>query len=450
MAAVALVGALLAAGCADDGTQVRQPSDGPRTRVDEIRVAPVTSAVEVNGDALVRAGPVLTATRYETWGPGVISLDSGRTWHVPEGPGDGDGASPGAQVGRPLWSEGVLYWPGSAPGDDGSTVATIWVSRDQGRTFDARTAPLPPPRAGTDQRTRTSVHGMVAVDDRILALGSLAVLGQHDLPVGPVRALAWASVDRGRTWTLDEIDPAGAVGVGFGTHTVAVHDTVFVTTGGYEDRPVWSSPDAGRTWFELDVVARPPFGQESPLQTLGDRLLVSTPDGMLATDDDGRTWQPLGRPPDDSRGDPTRLLPGVVEVDDGALIARAVTVDAQDVTVLLRSTDGGRTWASVPEASRCERLRTSYVWLPVRLGTALVTPANCVEGEHAVRSLVLVSTDEGRSWSELAVDVPVDDHDWLSPAVAAPDGSVVFTGLFVADTTYGTSHAFRLTVGPDV
>ena len=185
-----------------------------------------------------------------------------------------------------------------------------------------------------------------------------------------------------------------------------------------------STSDGGHTW---SVEPETALGAFSYVQLVGPSfgvgVICGQPGGtrVLATDDEGRTWQLLPVP------DPDRLECGSVPPSPGVIAgicfgtARVgwaiLRVAPAGPAVVELSSDAGLEWSlsaklsSFPGALACQG--TSDAWL------------GFTDGEHGGESAVAGTTDGGRTWR---INVHASPHSPVAtPGLTASDGTVVGT-----------------------
>jgi photosystem II stability/assembly factor-like uncharacterized protein len=166
---------------------------------------------------------------------------------------------------------------------------------------------------------------------RPAADGSIVIAGHEVLT---------ASLDNGQTWQPIAADLPSLDIHGF-TRDPADPKRMwaYLATGG-----LWESTDGGARWMRVreDNILFPlAVRRES-----GSRLLGVDMNGLVASDDGGRTWATLGAPP-------TFPMTALAATTDG-LVVYAGSTDA-----LVRSGDGGRTWSKTDFVGSAFAIATS-------------------------------------------------------------------------------------------
>lgn len=298
----------------------------------------------------------------------------------------------------------------------------LWLSGDGGRSF--------APAVGlVAQGTATQVMTVIGAEDDLVAFG-YRTRPSH-------RSWRWTSSDGGRTWTGAELDATAPkyidsiVAVG-GTMVAVVRpnsDTGRIPTG---PGLVWSG-DAGITW---SPVMLPDWRGESTedaissLSVVNEHVVASSRRQTFMTENPGADWRLLGSAPPlpDEAGElPPAAETGAVqifEVDGNHVVAKigAFYNNDHEVGRLGWSDDGGASWQVADMGVRCAGFKADAdLGRPVRLGGALVAAWNC-SGEGDSGGHLLVSTDDGRTWTQQTETAALDTRV-LSPVLV--DGHVV-------------------------
>jgi photosystem II stability/assembly factor-like uncharacterized protein len=203
----------------------------------------------------------------------------------------------------------------------------------------------------------------------------------------------------------------------------------FVTAelAGTEPARVYRSSDGGQSWEGLEGITRiagherwflpysPRAGAARNAYVSGDRLLVAAEvAGLLRSDDGGRTWacEPVAGDEDVHHviGHPDD--PDLVYVSLGTA---SITQRAGPHGGIARSRDGGRAW---------EKVETDYtratIVPPARPDLLLAGPAARV----GRGGRIVVSGDGGDTWEPAGHGIHMPMPDMIELFVAAPDGTV--------------------------
>jgi photosystem II stability/assembly factor-like uncharacterized protein len=268
-----------------------------------------------------------------------------------------------------------------------------------------------------------TTSGVVALRDGVLeplGLDGMSVTALHAsgdvLLAGTYGDGLWRSEDRGGTW--ERVDE------GLSASTFRFVDAELAGT---EPARVYRSTDGGRSWAELEGVARIPGNEDwflpySPragaarnAYVAGDRMLVAAEvAGLLRSEDGGVTWvcEPVDGDEDVHHvtghpGEPDRVYV--------SLGTASLTRKGGQHGGIARSRDGGRTW---------EKVETDYtratIVPPTRPDLLLAGPAPRVGRDGRI----VVSSDEGDTWEPAGHGVDVPMPDMVELFVAAPDGTI--------------------------
>jgi hypothetical protein len=295
--------------------------------------------------------------------------------------------------------DNVCAWPNLTVLRDGAIVATIfnqpshgsvagdvecWATTDRGQSWQKVGTPAP---HEPDTNRMNVAAGRAGNGDLIVIASGWSNRYPPGKPGPPFREgilHAWLSrsCDGGRTWSIDkeglpDCAPGGHPWIPFGDvlegEDGVLRASAYSWPGGARSERAWciQSRDDGKTWGEFTPIdADNPRNETAILSLGGGKWLAAARQSALygyASDDDCRTWRPLGR----------------------------ITGEGQHPGHLLRLTDG--------------RVLLSY---GDRTGTV-----------HGVE--VRTTSDEGRTWSE-----PVRVLDWWGDggypsSVQLPDGQVL-------------------------
>jgi photosystem II stability/assembly factor-like uncharacterized protein len=293
----------------------------------------------------------------------------------------------------------------------------VWHSPDAGKSWVRQRAPFP-----LNSRIQALTilpgepRGLLAAGDTGLFVShdggaSWARIGaQGDLPTiwslavdpsdpetlfaGTRPAGVHRSRDGGRRWQRLDVPAATqcAIGTPFVTRVLVEPDDRRTVWAGVEIDGVFRSEDGGDTWTRLvqgltdldvhDLTIAP---------TRPARVLVSTNGEVFHSEDRGETWTPIGVrakwPLPYARGlvvkpdDPRVLFAGCGETTTG------------ETGAVLRSSDGGETWHSLPLPTRPNATMWGLATHPADAGRLV---AFSLFGE------VYVTEDAGESWRKIA------------------------------------------------
>ena len=209
--------------------------------------------------------------------------------------------------------------------------------------------------------------------------------------------------------------------------TASTFRFVSAELAGTEPARVYRSPDGGQSWEELEGIARipgreqwflpysPRAGAARNADVRGDRLLVAAEvAGLLRSDDGGRTWacEPVAGDEDVHHVTGPPDDPDLVYVSLGTA---ALTRRVGQHGGVARSRDGGRTWKKVETA-----YTRATIVPPARPDLVLAGPAARV----GRGGRIVVSADAGETWEPAASGIAVPMPDMVELFVAAPDGTM--------------------------
>ena len=165
---------------------------------------------------------------------------------------------------------------------------------------------------------------------------------------------------------------------------------------------VFRSTDEGATWSEpIDIapsIGRKALGPGVGIQTESGKLVVPTYDGVIYSDDHGKTWQSGGR----TTGPISETQ--VVELADGSLMLNTRSQPNRTVCI---STDGGKTWGR-PRVDKtltdselyggCQASLLRYTTAGDVYAKSRLLFANPADRRHRFNMTVRISYDEGKTW----------------------------------------------------
>ncbi|MET9022066.1 hypothetical protein ABZV93_18995 [Actinopolymorpha sp. NPDC004070] len=322
----------------------------------------------------------------------------------------------------------------------------------------------------------TGVDGAAGVDGPLTCVAALgAVAGR--LLAGGAEGIARRTGD---AWDLAQVQGSGAPVVAFldvpaadvdsaaSDHEEGNADSNVALAATLGDG-VLRSVDGGRTW-------QPVFGLADTevtalVRTPGGRLLAGTPEGVFAGDNSGRAWRRTGRTRPDASGPdapgPDAPVAAFASRADGSVVA------GLESGRLWGSADDGRTWsplgslpapvtALVATASGTLLAGTSGrgVWrstdgtgwsetaaaTTVAATTAAGTTVHCLLADGTatyagIDTGLLVSHDDGHTWSEVGVPstADLDRLVWWDgrPLLAGPRSGIVRPAALTAPAAPG-------------
>ena len=239
------------------------------------------------------------------------------------------------------------------------------------------------------------------------------------------------SADEGRTWTLITDGMTAPAARTIGPDPLQPGALLC----GTEPARLFRSLDEGRTWTELDGIRALPEHREwylpyspragavrgvyAPPATQGLLLAAVEVGGLLRSSDGGATWaiSPVG-PNDDIHqvtGDPSESDLLWISLGYAALRSRRRGEGAPRLGGVGRSRDGGATW----QVLHTDYTRSTIV-PPARPEVVLAGPAP----EVGRRGRMEASADGGESWEPAGEGIDVPMPDMVELFLPAPDGSV--------------------------
>lgn len=269
--------------------------------------------------------------------------------------------------------DNVCAWPNLTVLRDGTIVATIfnqpshgsvagdvecWATADRGQSWHKVGTPAP---HEPDTNRMNVAAGRARNGDLIVIASGWSNRYPPGKPGPPFRAgilHAWLSrsSDGGRTWSIDKEGlpdraPDGHPWIPFGDvlegEDGALRAAAYSWPGGARNERAWCirSRDDGKTWGEFTPIDPHNLRNETAILSLGGgKWLAAARQSALygyASDDDCRTWQPLGRITEEGQhpGHLLRLADGRVLLSYGD---RTGTVHGVEVRT---TSDEGRTWS---------------------------------------------------------------------------------------------------------
>jgi photosystem II stability/assembly factor-like uncharacterized protein len=293
----------------------------------------------------------------------------------------------------------------------------VWHSPDAGTSWTRHRAPFPlnsriqalvtrpsEPRcifAGGDTGLFVSHNGgarweRLCGNDALPTIWSLAVdpVDPQVLFAGTRPAGVWRSRDGGRQWEKLAVEIARecSIGVPFVTGVMVDPDDHRVVWAAVEIDGVFRSQDGGDTWMHLqNGLYDPDIHALAIATTRPKRVYASTARDVFVSDDLGDSWKALGI----KAKWPLPYARGIaVKADDpGVLFAGCGSTTTGDKGHVLRSTDFGETWETLPFPTDAN----ATVWgLATHPSDANRIVAFSLFGE------VYVTEDAGASWRKIA------------------------------------------------
>jgi photosystem II stability/assembly factor-like uncharacterized protein len=247
-------------------------------------------------------------------------------------------------------------------------------------------------------------------------------------PIGFSGAL-FKSGDRGANWTVSGGGLVDRSIIGFAADPAAP-STLYASDG---DLGLFKSADGGNHWSALTVPGLSPAAGRLAIDPTHPSTLYLVAGGLFETTDGGATWQHLGTAP------VPRFPPGSGQFDSLSLQGLAIdpsdpaNLYGADGAALFKSSDGGQSWASVAQEQDFAVELFDVVVDPNAPATVYAAGAhfNAATSEPDGPALVK-STDGGVTWASIAAGLPAG---LVRPAVE-PNGSRLYAGtgggLFVS------------------
>ncbi|HEX2223597.1 MAG TPA: hypothetical protein VHN15_05275 [Thermoanaerobaculia bacterium] len=350
------------------------------------------------------------------------TTDAGASWHLVPTPADVRSVAVAPSepsrvylaTGRDFYRStdaGATWTQGGTPdrigelaGDPGDPLTVysygpaLLVSRDGGQTW------------------RRLERGLPLLGGQIPHVFSLAIRPDRpgSLYAGVHRAGLYKA-EEGRAWRSP--GQAGLAGRRF--EWIKAHPRVSSTLYALEALQLWRSLDGGATWkpfarnvFSFGALHDLAFDPRRP-----NRMAAATNQGIFLSDDGGATWSPLDGPRIGARN--------VVIVDDRTLLAGTHSG-------LYRSTDAGRNWvevfdASIPPPDDDHYGGRNILWLrndPANPRIVYARAVDYIVGGGGLPEFHLVrSTDGGATWRPLRYFSAVEIAPGQPRSLYAADGS---------------------------
>lgn len=292
----------------------------------------------------------------------------------------------------------------------------VWHSPDAGKSWTRHRKPFP-------LNSRIQALAVLPGEPRgVVAAGDTGVFASHD--GGASWARVGAQGDLPTVWSL-AVDPADPATLFAGTRPAALHRSrdggvkwerlpletakqcsigePFVTrvvVDPHDSRTIWvgveidgvyRSRDGGETWTHVPGPGDPDVHDMAIAQTSPPRVLVSTNGELFRSDDDGAEWTAIGV----KRNWPLPYARGVVvKADDPRVVfAGCGQTTTGETGAVLRSSDGGDTWETLPLPARPNATMWGLATHPADAGRIV---AFTLFGE------VYVTEDAGESWRKIA------------------------------------------------
>jgi hypothetical protein len=238
------------------------------------------------------------------------------------------------------------------------------------------------------------------------------------------------STDAGATWTLlgtsqfDRRTIAQIVVDPTNANTVYVAVNAFATNGLGGNTGVWKSTDGGATWTnttasisttqEYSDLVIDPTNPQTLYAAVGTYFGANT-NGVYKTTNGGASWAAAGNFTIGSSNGLIRLA--LARSSPQTLYASVTNPSTSGLLQMLKSTDGGTTWANT--AGTPPNYMGGQGWYDSILAVDPTNPAIVYAGGSAGSNSVLESPDGGASWTDISVGAsgnngPHADHHALA------------------------------------
>jgi len=301
------------------------------------------------------------------------------------------------------------------------TDNSVYISTDQGQTWEARTG-LP--------RSVGGHSSVVLSDDGVVVMG-----GHYYSPFDGGQSIyrdnVWRSDDAGLTWNELTNDPGW---LGRNNHTgVALADDTIVLMGGYNGNnwnDVWRSSDQGPSWENIACAEwSQRSGSSSVVLLDGSILLMGGTDGSTWNDvwrstNKGKTWQLMVEEAEwmGRYGHTSVVLP-----DGSIILMGGLTTDGYiRLNDVWRSEDKGESWTQMTGSAEWTG-RNFHTSVALSDGSIVLMGGYTYDGGFTRINDVWRSIDKGATWTQMTANA-----EWLGredhTSVALADDTIVLMG----------------------
>ncbi len=299
------------------------------------------------------------------------------------------------ESGRSLAGErvsSIVIEPGSGILVAGTHEHGVFVSEDDGRTWAQR-------NRGLDIQTLYCMASSNAGGRTRLYAGTepARLYVSEDLGESWVELAGLREVPSAAQWNFNAIAYAHTKHISFDPHSP---DTLYVSV---EVGGAYRSQDAGRSWQQLEGMDPDVHRMVSP-RGKPDRVYLSCRDGIWGSQDRGDHWEHLT---DSSArvGYPDVMVvhpdePELVIIAGAYALPRAWRQTGDCDSAIVRSCDGGQTWAQVQNGL------PSHISANIEAMTLNVWPGGCAVTAASLDGDVFSSTDRGDRWTVIASGLP--------------------------------------------
>ena len=315
----------------------------------------------------------------------MVTADRGSTWRDVTPPGGfGSAAFVDAQHGWVAISD-----PFTSPTDPSYGRIDVWRTTDGGQTWKKAQLPKADLHPFGENLPPAQFDFLDASRGFAFLTGNLAK-GRNDSD------LFWTS-DGGQTWSVDRPTGSGEVGIEGGVGFATANDGVVVNA--WHGNGIVVTHDGGRTWVDARLL--PPPGFDGAQLFFGEPTYFDGHSGLVAiefqTDDqhDNRVY---------------RTFDAGSSWTDAATLPAGLAISFLDAqrwigtngSVVVGTTDGGRTWASSPAVGLPGALGSLTMvdsqrgWAHVEMNVCLNFKSNC-----SSRAGLYATNDGGSTWTQL-------------------------------------------------